>query len=157
MSEFNELNTGAAHIMRHTTQYEECRDIEIKTMNSNPFAFGDAEDVKIERFCSMISHSVSAPFPRSQVQLAYAVSGIKKGLKALSRFEMIERHPVVPKSSCDGERLDIKPLKKLDELLNQPLAIQAFPTLWQVVRFMHEQDQEEIYQILALKFNFFNL
>ncbi len=131
--------------------YEFHSALEIKSSDHNPFAFSDGEGVEIERFCSMICAGMSTPFPRSQQQLAYAVVGIKNALKKLSLSELEQRRPEVANLDVEQLRPEVKPLEALDALLSQELMKKALPNLRQAVRFMHEQDQQDIYSILRLK------
>ena len=152
MKGFKEILTSNAQIMRHLAQIkQETSDLEIQDMSSLPFGFSEGEDVQIERFCRMISYGVSTPFPRSQQQLAYAVIGIKNALKMISLVELIHRKPSISKITYESMRPDIKPIKQLDSLLQQPLMREALPNLRQAARFMHEKDQQEILDILKLK------
>ncbi|MDP0561268.1 MAG: hypothetical protein QS721_02560 [Candidatus Endonucleobacter sp. (ex Gigantidas childressi)] len=152
MKKLNRTHTSQAKTTCHTEQIsQEHSHIEIQSMDRLPFTFSDHDDIKLERFCSMILYSINTPFPRSQQQLGYAVLGIKNILKAMSTVEIINRYPAVSKVPSENWRPNIKPLEKLGALLKQPLTRQAFPNLWQSVRFMSEQDQKEIYDILILK------
>ncbi|MDD7804358.1 MAG: hypothetical protein PUP46_02060 [Endozoicomonas sp. (ex Botrylloides leachii)] len=152
MKELKDLldsNPEAVHHIIKALKQKGC--LEIQPMATKDLGSKNKKNVQIERFCHMISLGVSSPFPRSQQQLAYAVIGIKKALKAISLVELLYRKPEIKPLIAEGIRPEIKPIKALKELLQLPLFQSSLPNLAQAARFMHEKDQVDILKILCLK------
>ena len=125
--------------------------LEIKSKNHSTHLSNDIDEVTIQRFCSMICAGMSSPFPRSQDQLAFAVIGLKNALKKMSFTELGQRRPEVSSLDIEQLRSEQQPIEELSELLDQKIFKQALPNLRQAVRFMHEQDQLDVYYILSQK------
>lgn len=117
----------------------------------NPLGCHDNTLVQIEMYCRMICYGINNPFPHSRAHLAFALISIKHLLHQISLAELVLGSADIKEMPVKPVRLDIKPMEKLDKLLDCPMIAGSLPTLREALRFVHSKDQQEIYEILKLK------
>ncbi|MFK0569823.1 hypothetical protein [Endozoicomonas sp.] len=117
----------------------------------NPLGCHDSTLVQIEMYSRMICYGINNPFPHSRSHLAFALIGIKDSLRQISLAELVMGSADIKEFNIKPVRTDLKPMDKLDQLLDSPVITSNLPTLREALRFVHSKDQQEIYIILKLK------
>lgn len=117
----------------------------------NPLGCHDSTLVQIEMYSRMICYGFNNPFPHSRLHLAFALIGIKSLLHQISLAELVTGSSAINETPVKQVRPDIQHMEKLEKLLDCPMIADSLPTLREALRFVHNRDQQEIYDILKRK------
>lgn len=106
---------------------------------------------QIELYCRIICYGFTTPFPDSRPQLPRTLHLLKHQLRALTLHDLLSPSMIESDEVDSALHDELTIVEPLQWLLSLPVYESAMPSLKNALRFVHHDDQMEIFMILHSK------